>query len=132
MESSPRQRKTPLHQSARLSVARGRQLRVGHAPGLASVHAKLEVEITDMEGKTESTEMMDQQGGEENQHDCQEKPEQCPEEARHAAANAHGGQLPANSQSMRAISRKVSTLRSRTIGTISWQAWHLLRLVWPR
>lgn len=99
--------KTLLHQSAGLSRAHSRQLRVGHAPWLASAHAKLEVEITDMEGKAESTEVVDQQGGEENQHDRHENPEQRPQEARHTAANAHGAHLPANRQSMRAIPRKV-------------------------
>src|SRR5262249_9288092 len=53
-----------------------------------------------MEGEAESTEVVDQQGGEEYQHDRHENPKQRPQEARHTAANAHGGQLPANSQSM--------------------------------
>jgi hypothetical protein len=43
-----------------------------------SPHAKLEVEITDMEGKAESTEVVDQQGGEENQQDRHENPKQRP------------------------------------------------------
>jgi len=60
-----------------------------------------------MEGKTESTEVMDQQGGEENEQDRHENPKQRPQEVRHSAANAHGAHLPANSQSMPAMPRKV-------------------------
>jgi hypothetical protein len=56
---SPGQQKTPARQSAWLSQARGRRMRAGHAQGVASAHAQLEVEITDMEGKAESTEVVD-------------------------------------------------------------------------
>jgi hypothetical protein len=78
-----------------------------HAPGGVELTADtyMEVEITDMEGEGESAEMVDDKGGEDDQQNRHEDPKQPPEEARHTASNAHGGQLPINSQGMPAIER---------------------------
>jgi hypothetical protein len=64
-----------------------------------------EVEVTDVEREGESTEMVDNKGGEDDQQNRHEDPKQPPEEARHTASNTHGGQLPINSRCMQAIAR---------------------------
>src|SRR6266702_7316365 len=64
---------------------------------------KLEVEVADVEGEAETTEVMDYQRGEDQQQDRHENPKQPPQQGRHSASEAHGRQLPAIDRSMRAI-----------------------------
>ena len=90
--------------------ARDRALLADHGPGGVELTADtyVEVEITDMEREGESTEMVDDKGGEDDQQNRHQDPKQPPEEARHTASNAHGGQLPINSQCMPANKRTVT------------------------
>jgi len=83
------QQRTPARQSAGVPqrVADGYG---AAAQGLASGHTKLEVKVTDVEGEAESAEVVDQQGGEENQQDAHQNPKQRPQEGRHSVAHAHG------------------------------------------
>jgi hypothetical protein len=52
--------------------------------------AELEVEITDVEGKVEPAEVMDDQSGEDDEQDRHYEPKQPPEEGRHTASYTHG------------------------------------------
>ena len=79
------------------------------------------MEVTDVECQRESTEVVDNEGGEDDQQDRHQEPEQPPEEARHTASNAHGAQLPPNGQCMQAI-RPIPSYPVRTSHT-SHEVW---------
>ena len=79
------------------------------------------MEVTDVECQRESTKVVDDEGGEDDQQDRHQEPEQPPEEARHTASNAHGGQLPPNGRCMPAI-RPILSYPARTSHT-SHEVW---------
>ena len=59
------------------------------------------MEVTEVELQVKATEMVDHQCGEYDQQQRHEDPKQPPEEGRHTASKAHGGQLPPNGRCMR-------------------------------
>src|SRR5713226_6368918 len=68
-----------------LTSGRERRITPELAGGWLALDAELEVEVADMEGEVESTEVMDDQRREDDQQERYENPKQPPQEGRHTA-----------------------------------------------